>query len=460
MKTNHLSRAELLQKTRLREFERALEIIGSSIRNPVVKLQFLRESLAQYESLRRRVDWIPLAVIRRAAYRWLSLERFRSYADARTLSPYHRAHLRRALWLGRFWSGLASSLILCGITASSIAILVMIPSLSARMTSQPSDALARESAPARSLRLDPPAATPRCSPPPSVWLVERGKDWEQYSNGLRIDTRYSVPGDPRRFHVFDDTGRLEEIHHAPVGILYHTSESDIWPLEASFNERLRDSSDRLIRYIRRRRLYNYVIDRFGRSFRVVEEHCKANHSGHSIWGHNGRYYLNLNHPFIGICFESRWEGGVSLPITTAQITTARSLTDCLRFRYGIAPEMCAGHGMASVNPTRHLIGHHLDWARGLPFDALGLPDQYRRPPPSIAVFGFDYDDHFLNEVVEPWPGIRTAERFLAAEAARRGISLTALRMEKQARYDEWLSQHVPNDNQPPHSTRRAARGGS
>ena len=36
------------------------------------------------------------------------------------------------------------------------------------------------------------------------------------------------------------------------------------------------------------------------------------------------------------------------------------------------------HGLTSVNPKKHLIGHHLDWARGFPFEAFGLPDQYQR----------------------------------------------------------------------------------
>ena len=47
-------------------------------------------------------------------------------------------------------------------------------------------------------------------------------------------------------------GMLDEPRHEPVGILFHTSESDIWPLEAEYNEDLRDSSHRLLRYIRRK----------------------------------------------------------------------------------------------------------------------------------------------------------------------------------------------------------------
>ncbi len=74
-----------------------------------------------------------------------------------------------------------------------------------------------------------------------------------------------------------------EVLDRPIGIVYHTSESDIWPLEESFNEKLRDSSQNLLRYLRRDQVYHYLIDRFGQVFRVVEEEDKANHAGMSIW---------------------------------------------------------------------------------------------------------------------------------------------------------------------------------
>ena len=40
---------------------------------------------------------------------------------------------------------------------------------------------------------------------------------------------------------------------------------------------------RLLRYVQQNRLYHYVIDRFGRVYRVVAEESKANHAGHSVW---------------------------------------------------------------------------------------------------------------------------------------------------------------------------------
>ena len=72
--------------------------------------------------------------------------------------------------------------------------------------------------------------------------------------------------------------------------------------------------------------------------------------------------------------------------------------------------MCVTHGLTSVNPKKHLIGHHVDWARGFPFEAFGLPDQYRRASPGVALFGFGYDERFLAVMGEPWPGVGEAER--------------------------------------------------
>jgi hypothetical protein len=235
------------------------------------------------------------------------------------------------------------------------------------------------------------------------------------------------------------------VYTAPAGILFHTTESDVWPLEAAFNENLRDSSHRLLRYVSRNRLYHYLIDRFGRVYRVVEEGGKANHAGHSVWAAEGRTYLSLNNAFFGVAFETRWDGGRALPITQAQLASGRMLTEYLRQRYGIAPEMCVTHGLTSVNPRTHRIGHHLDWARGFPFAAFGLPDQYRRTTPSVAAFGFGYDEEFLRVLDEPWPGVRTAEQDLAREAAARGITVDQVRRERQDLYDRWLAEQVRDD---------------
>ncbi len=287
------------------------------------------------------------------------------------------------------------------------------------------------------------AALPAGVAPASVWLVEKGESSEQYSNGLRIDTTFAVPGEHRRYRVFEaGRGMSAETFDKPVGILFHTSESDIWPLDEAHNEKLRDSSHGLLRYLKRNLVYHYLVDRFGRVYRVVDEESKANHAGQAVWNRDSAVYLNLNNAFLGICFETRWEGGRALPITAAQLAAGRGLTDYLRQRFAIPGDMCVGHGIVSVNPKTHLIGHHLDWARGFPFEAFGLPDQYARALPSVAIFGFTYDDPFLSVMGEPWPGVRAAEHILAGEAAARGKTAEEIRKERRAIYDGWVSEQA------------------
>ena len=162
----------------------------------------------------------------------------------------------------------------------------------------------------------------------------------------------------------------------PVGILFHTSESDLWPLEADFEQQLRRGTAGLLRYVQKQQAYNYLIDRFGRVYRIVDDESRANHAGHAVWARNDEVYLDLNSAFLGVSFESRWEGGRTLPITRAQLIAGRNLTHYLRQRFAIAPEMCVTHGLTSVSPRQGLIGYHRDWARGFPFEAFGLPDLY------------------------------------------------------------------------------------
>ena len=105
----------------------------------------------------------------------------------------------------------------------------------------------------------------------------------------------------------------------------------------------------------------------------------------------------------------------------------------------------SGRKGASVNAKAHLIGHHLDWARGFPFEAFGLPDQYSRPAPSVAAFGFTYDDEFLKILGRPWEGVRAAERALASEAQSQGKTVDELRRQRQGLYDRWLADQARDE---------------
>jgi hypothetical protein len=100
------------------------------------------------------------------------------------------------------------------------------------------------------------------------------------------------------------------------------------------------------------------------------------------------------------------------------------------------------HGIVSINPTDYLIGYHLDWAKGFPFDLFGLRDKYYQPPPSMVEFGFKHDRAFVNAIGgEPWPGIELAEANLKARATDMQISLSTLRRDLQSDfnlYRNWL----------------------
>ena len=449
------------------ELQEAIGSVSRNITDPVAKLRYIRRSLADGQAADRHVRAVPSPWLRRVLYRILSIAGLRHTLDTRSFGYNARgdAASGRMLVLSRISVAAAALLVAVG--------LVAVAYKAARPTARPVEASVpspTSEAPAPPAPLAEPAPKlPRTAglAPSAVWLVEKGEGFEQYSNGLRIDTTVAVTGPPRRYRVFEpDGGFGEAVYAAPVGILFHTTESDVWPLEASFNENLRDSSQRLLRYVSRHRLYHYLIDRFGRVYRVVEEDRKANHAGHSVWAAEGRTYLNLNHAFFGVAFETRWDGGRALPITQAQLASGRTLTEYLRQRYGIAPEMCVTHGLTSVNPRTHRIGHHLDWARGFPFEAFGLPDQYRRPAPSVAAFGFGYDEEFLRVLDEPWPGVRAAEQGLAQEAASRGTSVAQVRRERQDLYDGWLAEQVRDEeaerggpDRPARSARTTTSGG-
>jgi N-acetylmuramoyl-L-alanine amidase-like protein len=426
------------------ELERAIGSMSRGITDPVAKLRYIRRSLADYGAADLHLRALPSPLVRRLLYRVLSVVGLRHTFDTRSFGYAPGSDSPgRLLILSRISVAAAALLVAVGLVA--VFYKASRPAARPVEAAVPASSSKAPVAPAAAPGVDLPKTAGLA--PSGVWLVEKGGGFEQYSNGLRIDTSFATSGPARRYRVFEADGSFgEAVYAAPVGILFHTTESDVWPLEASFNENLRDSSQRLLRYVSRNRLYHYLIDRFGRVYRVVEEEAKANHAGHSVWAAEGRTYLNLNHAFFGVAFETRWDGGRALPITQAQLESGRTLTEYLRQRYGIAPEMCVTHGLTSVNPKTHRIGHHMDWARGFPFEAFGLPDQYSRTAPSVAEFGFGYDEEFLKVLSEPWPGVRAAEAGLLDEATRRGTTLDEVRRERQGMYDRWLAEQVRDED--------------
>ena len=433
------------------EFRAELARITDDIDDPVAKLRYLRAAIASGDAT--RIAQVPCAPVRRALYRLHGLESLdfviepgtepAAAVGAKTLAARARARQLSAgvlaaglLFVPALLAGLAFQIDATpkiGTAANASSASVAIPAVAAPVVEQGSPQPPVEPLP-ESLPEDALGLVPG-----TIWLADRGQGWELYSNGLRIETSYAVAGQPREYHIHDRDGALQpRLYSKPAGILFHTSESDLWPLEPDFARQLRRGTAGLLRYLQKEQSYNYLIDRFGRVYRIVDDESRVNHAGHSVWARNDDVYLDLNSAFLGVSFESRWDGGRTLPITRAQLIAGRNLTHYLRQRFAIAPEMCVTHGLTSISPRQGLIGYHRDWARGFPFEAFGLPDLYAVPPPSVALFGFGHDDEFLRAVGERWPGLVAADQALADEAQQRALPLEAVRRERQALYGKWL----------------------
>ena len=83
-----------------------------------------------------------------------------------------------------------------------------------------------------------------------VWLVETIGNTELYSNGLQV-------GNDLRSRPAGTVALIER----PVGIVFHTTESDLVPLEPDHREQLRRRGRDLLEYVGRHRLYHFVVDR-------------------------------------------------------------------------------------------------------------------------------------------------------------------------------------------------------
>jgi hypothetical protein len=272
---------------------------------------------------------------------------------------------------------------------------------------------------------------------PRVWKVEHTELSELYSNGLRVDLAFAATNRPReRYPIYSLTGAgwTGKTGTSPVGIVFHTTESHIAPFEEDENRRLTQLGRNLLEVIRRDRSYHYVIDRFGRVFRVVEESEAAYHAGSSIWADAAGIYVNLNDSFLGVALEAQTEA--TDQVTPAQISAAKVLTEMLRSRYNISAENCVTHAQVSVNPLNMRIGAHTDWASNFPFAGLGLPDNYTIPLPSLYAFGFTYDDVFLRATGTRWKGLALAEEQVSRQAALERVPAVRYRAMLRHRYKD------------------------
>jgi hypothetical protein len=283
--------------------------------------------------------------------------------------------------------------------------------------------------------------------PEKVWLVERKDNYERYSNGGRILTDYETANHARGYYVLPRGTQSSDVapaaaptaHREPVGILYHTSESDLIPFTADNNDSIELHTRDLLEYARRHTSYNYVIDRYGQIYRIVRDDQAADHAGNSIWADQQNVYVGLNESFLGVCFETSTKAGADEQLTEAQLIAGRLLTAILRSRYQIDDTNCVTHGLVSVNPGNMLIGYHHDWIRNFPFEAMGLSDKYRVAPASISEFGFTYDGELLARLDGVmWPGVGVAEAEFQRRATVAGKKPEDLRRQMRDLYREQM----------------------
>ena len=318
------------------------------------------------------------------------------------------------------------------------------------------------------------ALQPDAPPAPSpyidklIWMVEKTDTSEFYSNRLEIDTTTATENVPRGYYLFprgqDNFLETGVFTNQIKGILYHASESDVFAYRPEMTQSIREYSRLLVRYLKKRKAYHYFIDRFGKIYRLVKEDQAAFHSGNSIWADAQFLYLDLNHAFIGICFEGKdfedadpaampkdGEGQPKIvpmeksSINEAQLISGKELTDWLRVKYKIAQGNCIPHGLASVNPYDQLIGHHLDLSHGFPFDFFEISNKYDESIPAITEFGFTYDNYFV-EIFQGniWPGIDLSERMLRMRAGAKHMPLESYRRQLNEKFKQvfgWLRNH-------------------
>jgi hypothetical protein len=272
---------------------------------------------------------------------------------------------------------------------------------------------------------------------PVVWPVEQTSQYDLYSNGLRVENGLEISNQPRFYSLIRRGSETLGPHRAwPAGIVFHTTESDQAPFEASQKSALKRIGQELLAYVRNKRAYHFLIDRFGRVHRIVVESDTANHAGNSVWADSQWLYLDLNASFLGVAFEARTQADQQ-PINEPQVHTARALIEMLRGKYNLPAGNCITHAQVSVNPYNMRIGWHTDWGTSFPFKEVGLPNNYEVANPALYLFGFEYDPAYVRSTgPDLWKGIALADKRSRESAAERGMTMAEYRKTLQQTYKE------------------------
>jgi N-acetylmuramoyl-L-alanine amidase len=298
----------------------------------------------------------------------------------------------------------------------------------------------------------PSDSGPAPSPTPSVpeyvskekvLLFGKEGEYEKWSNGCNISTKYETDNHPRAYYAIPrgsgtDGNQFSEKSDQIVGILYHTPENPMFDLTPDNIKRIQNSSRELIEDVRNHKKYNYLINRIGDIYRIVRDDQAAYHAGDSLWADANNYYVWLNESFIGVCFESKFDGASSLEqiLTEAQIISGRRLTEVLRAKYNIDDANCTTHGLVAVAPEEMLIARHHDWVHFFPFEAMGLSNKYKVRTPSIIDYGFTHNEEVLAKKLggKLWEGAAMAEAEFNRRAAQARVNPDDLRSKLRDRY--------------------------
>jgi hypothetical protein len=440
---------------------------ASCFDRPELRLRFLSRTLGieseKQEAWHRRLRYLSF-IERSRPFGWLrELELFRTIVvEFKLLMPL-ASSARRNIWLEAPWHArlfyyLYSVrhlvyILLIAIGTTSVVGAGRLIRRSALFRASQTASVAQQSASSTNALAAPRIDFLPQYQPDKVWLVEKSAEFERYSNGARILTGYETSNHQRAYYLFplkEGAAAPSEVQRHPIGIVFHSSESDMIPFTSDNSDSIQSIGAGLRGYIRRHRSYNYLIDRFGEIHRIVTDDQAANHAGHSVWADGNNLYVGLNESFIGVCFESTSASGtLAEQLTEAQLVSGRALTAVLRSRYQISDANCTTHGLVSVDPERQTIAHHHDWVRNFPFAAFSLSDKYSVAPVSVSLFGFGTDATIMEKLGgHTWPGAEAAEvefqrkaqadRITVDEARRRSLGLYRTQMER-----EWALRQQP-----------------
>ena len=107
-----------------------------------------------------------------------------------------------------------------------------------------------------------------------IWLVEKTIDREFYSNRLQIIIKYTMSNIPREYYRFPKNSDYMPVNSKITdkisGILFHASESDLYPFMPEMNRSILKYSKQLIKYLLLKKSYHYLIDRFVRVYRLFK----------------------------------------------------------------------------------------------------------------------------------------------------------------------------------------------